>query len=350
MGKQEKITKVISMLVNNLPESTINEVLNVIDRSALVDELSQRKGLQVSEYSYIYIVNDHYYYARINLKKLIPQIQKTDEHSVYHKQCLGRITLEDAKRKCWQLEADLRAIEKHGELKLKSVHSSAAFLIDFINKLKAKTTDVRSTRSDYIRCLEEYFLPAVQPLGPLRYLNSQFIYSYFEKLEGSGVINSKTRLTVHRSAVNLFIEDCIKLGLFKDEHRPKIPSAKQILDGRRLDPEQDNEPFEEQDLANIKANFDNFLQSTKKKKANVMHLRGLLQIHFDLLCAMGCRPGEEIMGISFSDMVKKTDLAGKSLYIATIKYGKTAKTQGPRDVELVNEAIAEVLFPPSASC
>ena len=312
---------------------------------ALADQVSatpgEQKGLQFTEASNIYLVKGSYYYVRINLPVLIPGYKLADPASRYYRQCLGRIDLESAKKATWQLEADLRANKKFGELKPNG-HSSAAELLSlFIKRYKDRPGKHRTTATDYVKCLQDHLRPALRKVGTIHEFNSQFLYKYFDELRDAGLINSKTRLTVHRTAVRLFISDCIKNGLIDDSKVPKIPDLKEIFGGIKLDTEEENLPFEESDLAAIRANFNNFYEAILRKKPEVLYLRSMLKWYFEFLCAMGCRPGEEALGIKFSEMTKQKNAAG-IFYSVKFNKGKTAETGGPREVELLPDAIEVV--------
>lgn len=332
----QKILGQLIATATSMSAKQLAALLSLAERLSSAD--SEEKGFQFTEYTYLYKIATGHYYARVNLKKLVPHFQIHDKFGRYYRKCLGRVDLETAKKKCWGLEADLRAQEKHGELATNAHSSTAQILMQFMRKLKQKGFSNTSTTYEYYKCLYHNLLPAVMQLGQIRYFDSRFLFNYFESLKEQGLIASKTRLVLHRSAVRRFIAYCVREGFIKDGAVPDIPDPKEILDGDKLKQEEENEPFEAADLQIIRANFLPFVNAIQRKKPEVVYLRSMLKWYFEFLCEMGCRPGEETLGVQFSEIVKKKGASGE-YFMVTFSKGKTAETVGPREVELFPAAV-----------
>ena len=97
MGVHEKRLEIFTAISGLSADSELDKILAVVRNATHAVAFDQKKGLRVSEYSYVYLVHDKYLYARVNLRDLIPGIQLTDEHSGYFRKSLGTFDIEKAK-------------------------------------------------------------------------------------------------------------------------------------------------------------------------------------------------------------------------------------------------------------
>jgi hypothetical protein len=164
---QEKLVKLM-LKASSMNAKQLESLLKLADKVSR-SELKE-KGFRFSEFSYIYLIPSGYYYARVNLPLLIPGFKVADSASRYYCKCLGKVDLESAKKACWQLEADIRADEKHGALAPNAHSSTSALLSLFMNRYKARTGKKRTTAAEYLKCLKENLWPAVLKIGPISLL------------------------------------------------------------------------------------------------------------------------------------------------------------------------------------
>lgn len=271
----------------------------------------------------------------INLGKGIAIYRQSHTKSIYARlridkkeirRTLSTSDLDEAKQKAWLLKADLSDKVAKGIPIYQNKILSIADACQAVIKQLESSKNYKTTHSDYARIFRNEIIPHFHRKG-IDELTSKNLRIYFEQRTFS-----RSRLTIHKGCFKRLFLYLEEEELMKKSDFPSLP--KNVL----KDKSKIGIDLDERDIEKIKdfIRSDEFVNQVSLSPASIENRKILAEL-FDFLLATGIRTGEEIKGLTYSDITSYEDL-----YTIKIRKGKS-KDHLQREALLSEEAINAII-------